>query len=58
MGDELNVQEHEFLQASRELAERRAAEQEVQRQRELEAAQKLAETQAGSNRRLRWFAAG
>jgi WD40 repeat protein/basic membrane lipoprotein Med (substrate-binding protein (PBP1-ABC) superfamily) len=63
--DEMNRLEQEFLGASRELEERREAEREAQRQRELDAAQKLAEaeqqraeTQARSNRRLRWFAVG
>lgn len=57
-GEEMNQLEREFVGASQELAERQAAEREAQRQRELEAAQKLAETQARSNRRLRVFAIG
>jgi hypothetical protein len=42
---ELNVQEREFLDTSTESAQREAAEREAQRQRELEAAHKLAEAQ-------------
>jgi WD40 repeat protein len=49
----LNQQEQEFLQASVEESQREAAEQEAQRQRELEAARQLAETQAQAARRLR-----
>jgi WD40 repeat protein/transcriptional regulator with XRE-family HTH domain len=41
----LNAQERAFLDASKESAEREAAEREVQRRRELEAAQELAEEQ-------------
>lgn len=41
----LNAQERAFLDASKEWAEREAAEREVLRQRELEAAQRLAEEQ-------------
>ncbi len=41
----LNAQERAFLDASKESAEREAAEREVQRQRELEAAHRLAEEQ-------------
>jgi transcriptional regulator with XRE-family HTH domain len=41
----LNAQERAFLDASKESAERDAAEREVQRRRELEAAQRLAEEQ-------------
>jgi WD40 repeat protein/basic membrane lipoprotein Med (substrate-binding protein (PBP1-ABC) superfamily)/DNA-binding SARP family transcriptional activator len=54
--DQLNVLEQEFLEVSQALAEREAAEREAQRQRELEAARKLAETRAQANRRLRWLA--
>lgn len=43
--DEMNALEREFLQTSVELAEQREAEREAQRQRELEAAQKLAAEQ-------------
>ena len=58
--DEMNSLEHEFLDASIEHSEREAAEREAQRQRELEAAQKLLEAerqrteeQAQSANRLR-----
>jgi WD40 repeat protein/transcriptional regulator with XRE-family HTH domain len=58
--DEMNALEVEFLAASIEAGEHEAAEREAQRQRELEAAQKLAETekaraeeQASSLKRLR-----
>jgi WD40 repeat protein/serine/threonine protein kinase len=44
-GGELNALEREFLAASQALARQREAEQEAQRQRELEAAQKLAEAE-------------
>ncbi len=43
--DELSQAEQAFIQAGLALRERRAAEQEAQRQRELEAAQKLAEAE-------------
>lgn len=43
--DDLNAQEREFLTASNETSEREAAEREAARQRELEAAQKLAVTE-------------
>ena len=43
--DEMNTLESEFLAASIEASERQAAEREVQSQRELEAAQKLADTE-------------
>lgn len=43
---DLNALEHEYLQASNDLAEREAAEREAQRRRELEAARKLAEAEA------------
>jgi len=43
--DEMNALEREFLAASIEAREREASEREAQRQRELEAAQKLAEAQ-------------
>jgi WD40 repeat protein/transcriptional regulator with XRE-family HTH domain len=42
---ELNVLEHEFLDVSQAWSDRDAAEREAQRQRELEIAQKLAETE-------------
>jgi WD40 repeat protein len=42
---ELNALEHDFLQASREQSEREAAEREAARQRELEAARRLAEAE-------------
>jgi WD40 repeat protein len=42
---DLSEAERNFIQASLDLRERRAAEREVRRQRELEAAQKLAETE-------------
>lgn len=57
---DLNLLERSFLDASQALAGKEAAEREAQRQRELESAQKLAETekkraeeQTQSNRRLR-----
>src|SRR5687768_17131797 len=43
--DEMNALEREFLAASIEAQEREAVEREMQRQRELEAAQKLAESE-------------
>jgi WD40 repeat protein len=43
--DELNALEREFLEASRALADFEANERDAQRQRELEAAQKLAQTE-------------
>ncbi|MEO5887026.1 MAG: BMP family ABC transporter substrate-binding protein [Anaerolineales bacterium] len=43
--DEMNVLEHEFLTASIQSSEHEAAEREAQRQRELEAAHKLAESE-------------
>ena len=43
--DEMNVLEHEFLDASMEHSEREAAEREAQHQRELEAAQQLLESE-------------
>ena len=43
--DEMNALEHEFLDASIAVAQREVAEREAQRQRELEAAQKLAESE-------------
>ncbi|MDQ3003777.1 MAG: AAA family ATPase, partial [Chloroflexota bacterium] len=43
--DEMNVLEHEFLTAAVETSEHEAAERESQRQRELEAAHKLAESE-------------
>ncbi|MGD9050014.1 MAG: BTAD domain-containing putative transcriptional regulator, partial [Anaerolineae bacterium] len=61
----LNPLEREFLEASQERLQQLAAEREAQRQRELAAAQRLAETekrraeeQARASRRLRWLAAG
>ena len=61
----LNAGERAFLDASQESAQREEAEREAQRLRELEAAQKLAETesrraqeQVRAARRLRWLAAG
>jgi WD40 repeat protein len=51
--DEMNILEHAFLNASVESSEREALEREAQRQRELEAAQKLAETERRSLIRLR-----
>ena len=44
--DALNALEREFLEASRAMAEREAAEREAQRQRELDAARKLAEAES------------
>jgi WD40 repeat protein len=69
---DLSEAERNFIQASIDLREQRAAEREARRQRELEAAQKLAEEQARtatiekqraqdqarSNKRLRWLAIG
>lgn len=62
---EVNILEREFLEASRDLAERKQQEREAQRQRELQAAQQLAESEqqraqqgARANRRLRWLLAG
>ena len=58
-GDDLNLLERSFLDASQAFADQELAEREAQRQKALEAAQKLAETeraraeeQAQSNRRL------
>jgi len=50
---ELNPLEHEFLNASIEFSEQEIHEREAQRQRELEAARKLAETEKQSAIRLR-----
>jgi WD40 repeat protein len=50
---DLNAGEKEFLAASLEASQREAEEREAQRQRELEAAQKLAETERRSASRLR-----
>jgi WD40 repeat protein/transcriptional regulator with XRE-family HTH domain len=50
---DMNVLEHEFLEASQAWADRDTAEREAQRQRELEAAQKLAETEHRSVKQLR-----
>ena len=55
---DLNETEREFIQASQALREHQAAEREFQRQRDLEAAQKLAETEANAARRLRGLAIG
>lgn len=59
-GDDLNLLERAFLEASQTLVDQESAEREAQRQNALEAAQKLAETeraraeeQSQSNRRLR-----
>lgn len=59
-GDDLNLLERSFLDESKSLVEKEAAEREAQRQRELESAQKLVETQKArteeqqqSNKRLR-----
>ncbi len=49
---ELNTLEQDFLHASQEQAGREVADREAQRQRELEAARKLAETQQEAARRL------
>ena len=49
----LNQPEYAFLQASQALEQREAMEHEAQRQRELTAAQTLAETQQQANRSLR-----
>jgi WD40 repeat protein/transcriptional regulator with XRE-family HTH domain len=51
--EDLNEIEREFLGASRQLREREVAEREAQRQRELTAAQRLAETQTRAAGRLR-----
>jgi WD40 repeat protein/DNA-binding XRE family transcriptional regulator len=63
-GGDLNLLECSFLEASQTLADQESAEREAQRQRALESARKLAETeqaraeeQARSNRRLRRRAA-
>jgi WD40 repeat protein/transcriptional regulator with XRE-family HTH domain/energy-coupling factor transporter ATP-binding protein EcfA2 len=50
--DKMNVGERTFLAASIELEEHDALEREAQRQRELEAAQKLAETQSHAAKQL------
>src|SRR5262249_41921325 len=64
-GEVLNPLERAFLETSQGLARQVEAEREAQRQRELEAAQKLAEAekkraevQTRANRRLRGLAAG
>ena len=67
-GEDLNLLEHSFLDESKVLVEKETAEREAQRQRELESALKLAETekkraeeQTQSNKRLRqraWSLAG
>jgi WD40 repeat protein/transcriptional regulator with XRE-family HTH domain len=51
--DRLNTAEHDFLAASIEQEQYEALEREAQRQRELEAAQKLAETQSRAAKQLR-----
>jgi WD40 repeat protein len=51
--DDMNLLEREFLAASLEQSEREIAERENQRQRELETAKELAETQRQSASRLR-----
>jgi WD40 repeat protein len=51
--DEMNQLEHEFLKASRVWADHETAEREAQRQRELESARKLAETQSKAAQQLR-----
>jgi WD40 repeat protein len=51
--DEMNLLEHEFLNASVESNEREALEREAQRQRELDAAKKLADTEHRSAKQLR-----
>ena len=59
--DDLNVLEKEFLAASVASGEREAAEREAQHQRELEAAQHLADVQVKASQRLRrrsYFIAG
>lgn len=50
---EMNVLEHEFLEVSQAWADHDAAEREIRQQRELEAAQKLAEAEHRSARQLR-----
>ena len=59
--DALNPQEHVFLEASKAEAARVEQEREAQRQRELEAAQRVAETEhrraAERGRMLRWIGA-
>ena len=50
---DMNILEKEFLDASQAWADRDTAEREAQRQRELEAAQKLAETEHRSAKQLR-----
>ena len=50
---DMNMLEHQFLEASQAWAEHDTAEREAQRQRELEAAQKLAEAEHRSAKQLR-----
>jgi WD40 repeat protein/transcriptional regulator with XRE-family HTH domain len=50
--DDMNALEKEFLQASIADSEREAAEREAQHQRELESAQKLAESESRSSKKL------
>ncbi|HEX8990846.1 MAG TPA: AAA family ATPase, partial [Anaerolineales bacterium] len=51
--DDMNAFEHEFVRVSVEQSEREIKEREAQHQRELDAAQKLAETERRSNVQLR-----
>ncbi len=51
--DQLNALEREFITVSKDFAEREVAEREAQRRRELEAAQKLAETEKQAAARMR-----
>ena len=55
---DLNPLEREFLDASKEMHEREEAEREAQRQREMIAAQKLAEAERRRANILRWVAIG
>ena len=55
---EMNLQEWSFLEASKKLTEQEEADREVQRQRELVAAQKLAEAERRRATILRWVAIG
>jgi WD40 repeat protein len=55
---EMNLQEWTFLDASKKQAEQEEAEREAQRQRELVAAQKLAEAERRRATILRWVAIG
>ncbi len=51
--EDMNTQEVDFLESSIALSEKEAAEREAQNLRELEAAQKLAESESRSSKRLR-----